>query len=184
MFDFSKKLLASEVDRCHKFHVKKLVLHPGAHLGLGVDQAIKNIAYGISSVRVMHSPFQKIEKAIWNRCFHIVFQPELYGPKGVSGLGKTSYGEKVHSEISVKVIDLSECRQRILRRYVRMKESRKAAVRHRIKELVHGKIAFYGEVRVEKAHISMVRRERRIKRIPVRGTFDKIIGLQRLRCGR
>ncbi len=49
-FDFSKKLLASEVDRCHKFHVKKLVLHPGAHLGLGVDQAIKNIAYGINEV--------------------------------------------------------------------------------------------------------------------------------------
>lgn len=49
-FIFSQNLLTNEVDRCHKFHVNLLVLHPGAHLGIGVDEAIKNIAYGINKV--------------------------------------------------------------------------------------------------------------------------------------
>ncbi len=52
-FVFSRNLLANEVDRCHSFNVKLLVLHPGAHLGIGNDEAIKNIAHGINDVLSM-----------------------------------------------------------------------------------------------------------------------------------
>ena len=42
-FDFNVKFLKEELNRVEKLGVDKLVLHPGSHIGQGVDVGIKNI---------------------------------------------------------------------------------------------------------------------------------------------
>lgn len=42
-FDFNVSFLKQEIKRVEKLGVNKLVLHPGSHVGLGIDQGIKNI---------------------------------------------------------------------------------------------------------------------------------------------
>lgn len=42
-FDFNVKFLKEELSRVEELGVDKLVLHPGSHVGLGVDAGIKNI---------------------------------------------------------------------------------------------------------------------------------------------
>ena len=42
-FDFNVNFLKQEIKRVEKLGVNKLVLHPGSHVGLGIDQGIKNI---------------------------------------------------------------------------------------------------------------------------------------------
>lgn len=42
-FDFNVKFLKEEINRVQSLGVEKLVLHPGSHVGLGVDIGIKNI---------------------------------------------------------------------------------------------------------------------------------------------
>ena len=42
-FDFNVSFLKQEIKRAEKLGVDKLVLHPGSHVGLGVEQGIKNI---------------------------------------------------------------------------------------------------------------------------------------------
>ncbi|MBQ9019404.1 MAG: deoxyribonuclease IV [Bacilli bacterium] len=49
-FDFSVGFLRSEVERVHKLGVKYMVLHPGSHVGLGVDKGIENIISGLNLV--------------------------------------------------------------------------------------------------------------------------------------
>ena len=41
-FDFNVEFLSQELDRVSKLGVTKLVLHPGSHVGLGVDKGIEN----------------------------------------------------------------------------------------------------------------------------------------------
>ncbi len=49
-FDFSVSFLTEEVRRVQKLGVKYLVLHPGSHVGLGVDKGIENIIEGLKIV--------------------------------------------------------------------------------------------------------------------------------------
>lgn len=42
-FDFNVRFLKEELSRVESLGVKNLVLHPGSHVGLGVDEGIKNI---------------------------------------------------------------------------------------------------------------------------------------------
>ena len=42
-FDFNVSFLKQEIKRVEKLGVDKLVLHPGSHVGLGIDEGIKNI---------------------------------------------------------------------------------------------------------------------------------------------
>lgn len=42
-FDFNVRFLKEELDRVESLGVDKLVLHPGSHVGIGVEQGIKNI---------------------------------------------------------------------------------------------------------------------------------------------
>ncbi|MCI8346934.1 MAG: deoxyribonuclease IV [Bacilli bacterium] len=42
-YKFSIRFLKEEVKRCEELGIKYLVLHPGSHVGLGVDLGIKNI---------------------------------------------------------------------------------------------------------------------------------------------
>lgn len=48
--EFAVRFLKEEIKRCEKLHIKKLVLHPGSHVGLGTDVGIKNIVNGLNKV--------------------------------------------------------------------------------------------------------------------------------------
>ncbi len=49
-YDFSIRFLNEEVKRCESLKIKYLVLHPGSHVGLGVDVGIKNIIFALNKV--------------------------------------------------------------------------------------------------------------------------------------
>lgn len=49
-FEFSVNFLTEEVLRVQQLGVKYLVLHPGSHVGLGVEQGIDNIIKGLNYV--------------------------------------------------------------------------------------------------------------------------------------
>lgn len=48
--DFGIRFLVEELSRCEELGIKKIVLHPGSHVGLGVEEGIKNIIFGLNSV--------------------------------------------------------------------------------------------------------------------------------------
>ena len=47
-FEFSVNFLTEELQRVEQLGIKYLVLHPGSHVGLGVEQGINNIIKGIN----------------------------------------------------------------------------------------------------------------------------------------
>ena len=47
-FMFSIRFLQEELERCELLGIRYLVLHPGSHIGLGVDTGISNIAKGLN----------------------------------------------------------------------------------------------------------------------------------------
>ena len=49
-FEFSVNFLTDELNRVNELGVKYLVLHPGSHVGLGIDQGIENIIKGLNMV--------------------------------------------------------------------------------------------------------------------------------------
>ena len=49
-FDFSCRFLSEELKRVKTFGMKYLVLHPGSHIGLGVDEGISNIIKALNFV--------------------------------------------------------------------------------------------------------------------------------------
>jgi len=49
-YDFAINFLKQEVKRCEELDIKYLVLHPGSHVGLGIDEGIKNIAFALNQV--------------------------------------------------------------------------------------------------------------------------------------
>ncbi len=49
-YDFSIKFLINECERCNELFVKKLVLHPGSHVGCGQEEGIKNISNALNRV--------------------------------------------------------------------------------------------------------------------------------------
>jgi len=49
-YDFSIRFLTEEVKRCEQLGVKYLVLHPGSHVGLGIDVGIENIINGLNII--------------------------------------------------------------------------------------------------------------------------------------
>ena len=49
-YDFSIRFLIEEIKRCESLKIKYLVLHPGSHVGLGVDIGIKNIIFALNKV--------------------------------------------------------------------------------------------------------------------------------------
>lgn len=48
--DYSISFLIEECKRCEKLSMTKLVLHPGSHVGLGIDTGIDNIIYGLNKI--------------------------------------------------------------------------------------------------------------------------------------
>lgn len=49
-YQFSINFLQEEIERCKLLGITKLVLHPGSHVGLGMDRAIFNIANAINMI--------------------------------------------------------------------------------------------------------------------------------------
>ena len=49
-YDFSINFLKDEVRRCSELGVSYMVLHPGSHVGLGIEEGIKNIIYGLNII--------------------------------------------------------------------------------------------------------------------------------------
>ena len=49
-YDFSINFLIEEVKRCEALGIKYMVLHPGSHVGLGIDKGIENIIYALNIV--------------------------------------------------------------------------------------------------------------------------------------
>ena len=48
--DFGIRFLTEELNRCSQLGVSYLVLHPGSHVGQGVEQALQNIIDGLNTV--------------------------------------------------------------------------------------------------------------------------------------
>ena len=49
-YNFSINFLIEEVKRCSEMKIKYLVLHPGSHVGLGIDKGINNIIKALNIV--------------------------------------------------------------------------------------------------------------------------------------
>lgn len=49
-YDFAINFLKQEIDRCTKLGIKNMVLHPGSHVGLGVEKGLDNIVFGLKEV--------------------------------------------------------------------------------------------------------------------------------------
>lgn len=49
-YDFSIRFLKEEVKRCEQLGIKYLVLHPGSHVGLGVEVGISNIINALNII--------------------------------------------------------------------------------------------------------------------------------------
>ncbi len=49
-FDFNVSFLSEELNRCQKLGIKKIIIHPGNHLGLGEEEGIKNVALTLNKV--------------------------------------------------------------------------------------------------------------------------------------
>ena len=49
-YDFSINFLKQEVKRCEKLGISYMVLHPGSHVGLGVDVGIDNISNALNII--------------------------------------------------------------------------------------------------------------------------------------
>jgi deoxyribonuclease-4 len=49
-YDFSIRFLTEEVRRCEQLGIRYLVLHPGSHVGLGIDVGIENIINGLNII--------------------------------------------------------------------------------------------------------------------------------------
>lgn len=49
-YDFAINFLKEEIKRCSILGIKQIVLHPGSHVGLGVDIGIDNIIFALNKV--------------------------------------------------------------------------------------------------------------------------------------
>ena len=47
---FAVNFLKGEISRCEELGIKNIVLHPGSHVGCGIEEGIKNIAQGLNMI--------------------------------------------------------------------------------------------------------------------------------------
>ena len=48
--EFAIRFLKQEIDRCEELGIDKLVLHPGSHVGAGIEKGIENIVNSLNIV--------------------------------------------------------------------------------------------------------------------------------------
>ena len=49
-FNFSVQFLREEIARCNTLGIKKMILHPGSHVGLGIERGIESIIRGLNLI--------------------------------------------------------------------------------------------------------------------------------------
>lgn len=49
-FNFAVQFLKDELKRCSQLGIKNVVLHPGSHVGIGIDAGISNIVRGLNMI--------------------------------------------------------------------------------------------------------------------------------------
>ena len=49
-YDFSINFLKQEISRCEKLGIESIVLHPGSHVGLGIQKGLDNIVFALKEV--------------------------------------------------------------------------------------------------------------------------------------
>ncbi len=49
-YSFAINFLKTELERCHELGIKNIVVHPGSHVGCGIKEGIKNIAFGLNQI--------------------------------------------------------------------------------------------------------------------------------------
>ena len=49
-YNFSIRFLKEEIDRCKQIGIKYLVLHPGSHVGVGIEEGLKSIIFALNQV--------------------------------------------------------------------------------------------------------------------------------------
>ncbi len=49
-FDFSVNFLVAELERINELGIKYMVLHPGSHVGIGIEKGIENISRGLNLI--------------------------------------------------------------------------------------------------------------------------------------
>ena len=49
-YDFSINFIKQEIKRCENIGIKYMVLHPGSHVGLGIEEGIKNIVFALNII--------------------------------------------------------------------------------------------------------------------------------------
>ena len=49
-YNFSIRFLKEEVERCKQIGIKYLVLHPGSHVGVGIEEGLKSIIFALNQV--------------------------------------------------------------------------------------------------------------------------------------
>ena len=49
-YNFSIRFLKEEIERCKQIGIKYLVLHPGSHVGVGVEEGLKSIIFALNQV--------------------------------------------------------------------------------------------------------------------------------------
>ncbi|MBR4672209.1 MAG: deoxyribonuclease IV [Bacilli bacterium] len=49
-YNFSIRFLKEEIKRCEEIGVKYLVLHPGSHVGVGIEEGLQNIIFALNEV--------------------------------------------------------------------------------------------------------------------------------------
>ena len=49
-FDFSVNFLVAELERINELGIKYMVLHPGSHVGIGIEKGIENISKGLNLI--------------------------------------------------------------------------------------------------------------------------------------
>ena len=49
-YNFSIRFLKEEIERCEQIGIKYLVLHPGSHVGVGVEVGLQNIIFALNEV--------------------------------------------------------------------------------------------------------------------------------------
>ncbi|MDE5586867.1 MAG: deoxyribonuclease IV, partial [Bacilli bacterium] len=58
--DFGIRFLTEELERCEQLGVRAMVLHPGSHVGQGVEDGIQNIIRGLNAVFLNHKGNVKV----------------------------------------------------------------------------------------------------------------------------
>ncbi len=68
-YQFSINFLLEEIKRCEALGIHYMVLHPGSHVGIGVDAGIYNIATALnkSIVRTRRTRYDFIRDNGWQR---------------------------------------------------------------------------------------------------------------------